>query len=75
MIFNGSSRIKDNGGDYLVLVDYGSEGLSVSHQFHTHTDALGWMAKNNTGYPNTLVKLVRVDILECEEAIDKAKGE
>ena len=67
MIFNGSSKIKDNGGDYLVLVDYGCEGFSVCHQAATHEEALRWMT-NNYGSPQTLVKLVRVETRDSDTA-------
>lgn len=68
MIFNGSSKIKDDGGDYLVLVDYGCEGFSVSHQAATHEDALRWMTENSYGSPQTLVKLVRVETRDSDTA-------
>lgn len=66
MIFNGSEKIKDDGGDYLVLTDYGCEGLSVTHQAATHEDALRWMTECNYGSPQTLVKLVRVDTRDID---------
>ncbi len=68
MIFNGSFKIKDDGGDYLVMVDYGCEGFNVSHQARTHGDALRWMFANNYGSPLTLVKLVRVETMESDAA-------
>jgi hypothetical protein len=68
MIFNGSSKIKDDGGDYLVIVDYGCEGFSVSHQAQTHEDALRWMTASNYGSPQTLVKLVRVETRDSDTA-------
>ena len=68
MIFNGSSKIKDYGGDYLVMVDYGCEGFSMAHQAQTHEDALRWMAANNYGSPQTLVKLVRVETRDSDTA-------
>ena len=66
MIFNGSDKIKDDGGDYLVLTDYGCEGFSVTHQTETHEDALRWMTECNYGSPQTLVKLVRVDTRDVD---------
>jgi len=61
MILNGSDKIKDGRGDYIVLTDYGCEGFAVTHQAATHEDALRWMIECNYGSPQTLVKLVRVD--------------
>lgn len=68
MIFNGSSKIKDDGGDYIILTDYGCEGISVSHQAATHEEALRWMMENSYGSPMTLVKLVRVETLDADIA-------
>jgi uncharacterized membrane protein len=64
MIFNGSSKIKDDGGDYLVLTDYDMEGFSVSHQDTTIESALKWIASCGYTSPMTLVKLVRIEMKE-----------
>jgi len=64
MIFNGSDKIKDGGGDYLVLTDYGSDGFVVTYQAEMLEKALKWMMGSNFGSPQTLVKLVRVDMRE-----------
>ncbi len=64
MVFNGSYKIKDNGKDYVVLADYESEGLSVCHQATTLEEVLHWMMANNYGSPQTLVRLVRVEMRE-----------
>ena len=71
MIFNGSDKIKDNGSDYLVLTDYGSEGLAVTYQATTHEDALRWMTECNYGSPQTLVKLVRVSTRDDDVPNDR----
>ena len=68
MIFNGSSKIKNDGGDYLVLTDYGCEGFAVTHQAATHEDALQWMIECSYGSPHTLVKLVRVESRDSDTA-------
>ena len=62
MIFNGSDRIRDNDGDYIVLTDNGCEGFSVHHQAKTLQDALRVITRGGFGSPQTLVKLVRVEI-------------
>ena len=66
MVFNGSDKIKNDGGDYLVLIDGGSDGFYVAHQAETHEDALRLMTENEYKLPQTLVKLVRVDTLEMD---------
>jgi hypothetical protein len=63
MIFNGSDKIKENGGDYLVLTDYGCEGFAVTHQAATLEEALLGMIECDYGR-QTLVKLVRVETRE-----------
>jgi hypothetical protein len=40
MKLNGIDRIKPDIGDYLVLADYGTEGLSVNSQHHELEDAI-----------------------------------
>ena len=65
MVFNGSEKIDDDGGDFLLLTDYGQEGFAVSHQNKTLEGALAAMAEGVCGVPMTLVKLVRVDATEC----------
>lgn len=62
------NKIKDDGRDYLVLVDYGGEGFGVHHQTETRKEALRWMMENNYGSPQTLVKLVRVETLDSDTA-------
>ena len=64
MIFNGSAKINDDGGDYLVLTDYGCEGFAVEHQSATIEEALRLMTQGNCGDPQTLVRLVRVELGE-----------
>jgi hypothetical protein len=58
IVFNGISEIKDDGGDYIVLIDYGLEGLSPN-QFHDINEAVAYILSGLSG-PATLVKLIRV---------------
>lgn len=67
MIINGSDKIDEAKGDYVVLVDYRSEGLSIVHQTSSLNDALRHMTTNSDGHPMTLLKLVQVDLLEAAE--------
>ena len=67
MIFNGSEKILNNGKDYLVLVDYGMEGISVGSQHETLAKALLWMHEAAYWSPMTIVKLVRVNIEEVDK--------
>jgi hypothetical protein len=64
MIINGTHRITDDGGDYIVLTDY-CEGFG-SKQFKSAEEAVGYIAANNNGSPHTLVKLVRIELNETE---------
>lgn len=65
MIFNGSDKIKEDGGDYLLLTDYGCEGFGVTLQAATLEEALLGMIECSYG-PQTLVKLVRVETRETD---------
>ena len=66
MILNASSKISDDGGDYIVLADYGTEGISVAHQFTTLQEAL--QVFGGGAYDClTLVKLVRFEVAEEAE--------
>ena len=67
MKLNGISKIDNNGGDYLVLTDYGAEGLAVSHQCDTAEDAAKWMIACDYGSPQAVVKVVSASI-SCENA-------
>ena len=64
MTLNGIEKIKDEGGDFIVLVDYGCEGLSVWSQHETAKEAI----KSLASYVGSgcLVRLVRVDLAVTE---------
>ena len=74
MIFNGIAKIDDHGGDYIVLGDYGLEGLSIVHQAQTAENALCWMTRNNY-VQQTLVKMVRIEALDADLRRDLAEKE
>lgn len=65
MIFNASDKIKEEGGDYLVLTDDGCEGFSLKLQAESLEEALLGMLECSYG-PQTLVKLVRVETRETD---------
>ena len=69
MIINGIPRIKDDGGDYLILTDYGGEGLAVTSQWGSLEEAISSIAFNESGSWQSLVKLVRID---TKEVVDNA---
>ena len=71
MKLNGIRKIDNDGGDYLVLTDYGSEGLAVSHQCDTAEEAAQWMLACDYRSPQAVVKVVSAEIL-CENT--KASG-
>lgn len=60
MILNGIRKIDDDGGDYVVLVDYGQEGLCVRHQTDSRAKAILWTLQNQ-GEPCAILKLVRLE--------------
>lgn len=57
MKINRMTKIDDKKGDWIILSDYGSEGIIVAGQFKTPEEAV----KNLGGYggePQAIVKLV-----------------
>jgi len=54
-----TDRIKPDKGDYLILADLGSEGLTIDAQCESLEDAITAMAKS-TWSNNTLVKVVDI---------------
>lgn len=65
VVFNGSRKIDDaNRKDYIVLTDYGSEGLAVSYQSESLRDAIDWISTTDYSGSHSLVKLVRLKINE-----------
>lgn len=58
-----STRIDSEGGDFIVLTDYGSEGLSLSGQYDSFDDAMESMGEPGQ---QVLVRLVRVVMEEKE---------
>ncbi len=63
--FNSIRTINPNEGDYIVLVDYGSEGISIFSQCKTISQAV--YETSGISYPSAIVKLVVVDATEVEE--------
>ena len=53
-----TSKIDSDAGDYCVLMDGGSEGMSLASQHSTLNEAVLALGKNNYGAPQVLVKIV-----------------
>lgn len=62
MKLNGIRKIDNNGGDYLVLTDYGLEGIAVSHQCETAGEAAQWMMSSDYSSPQAVVMVVHASI-------------
>lgn len=75
MLFNGSSKIKDDGKDYVLLYDCGSEGFVVATQFKTLRQAMAWIATPTHCVPVVLMKLVRINAAEEDSAHARADDE
>jgi len=54
MKLNKSDKISDDGGDWLILIDYRSEGFSVKGQYDTPEEAI---LNLGSDFPETIVKL------------------
>jgi len=63
---NGSKKINKSRGDYLVLADYGQEGIGVLRQEDTLQNAIEGMLEYPTDYPMSIVKLIRIDLPQDE---------
>lgn len=64
MTFNGISKINGDLGDYILLRDYGQEGMAVGGQYATLDEAMSDLCSGEGTSPATIVKLVRVEVLE-----------
>lgn len=62
MKLNAIPKIDNEAGDFVVLVDYGSEGLSVDSQHKELEKAIEALTKNNCGSPMGIFRLVEVGI-------------
>lgn len=62
IVLNGTSKIIDDDGDYLTLIDYGSEGFSIDDQNYSLEEAMNNLVCNTTGSPMVVLKLVKVDL-------------
>lgn len=65
LFLNYSDRIKDDGNDYILLADYGSEGMSVQSQHETLWGAVEAMHRYAHAQM-TIVKVCRMDIKETD---------
>ena len=60
MFLSTTEKLKDTGDDYAVLVDYGSEGLSVLSQHKTIESAVRARDECNYGSAMAIVKICRI---------------
>lgn len=56
MKFNQSDKIDNDGGDWVVLNDYGSEGFTVDGQYKTSEEAISSFSSSACA-PQILLKL------------------
>lgn len=59
------SRIESDGGDFIILNDFGMEGMTVASQHKTVMDAIHTFGSDYT--PQVVVRLVRVTVTPEEE--------
>ncbi len=57
MKINQTTKFDNKAGDFVVLTDYGSEGLSVQSQHKTPEEAIRALS-STVGAPQVIVKLV-----------------
>jgi hypothetical protein len=75
MKLNGISKIDDTAGDFVILCDYGMEGIAVVQQCPTAESAAKWMMLNNGGSPLAVVKLVDFSITSENAGDDSARSD
>jgi hypothetical protein len=66
MLLNSSDKFKDDGNDYAVLNDHGSDGFCVYSQHKTLKEAVVSMTNCMYGCPMSIVKLCRVALKEIK---------
>jgi roadblock/LC7 domain-containing protein len=49
MKVNGISQIDSDGGKYIVLIDFGNEGLIVEEQYQSFSEAIKAVAQTLSG--------------------------
>lgn len=64
MFLSYTDKLEDTGEDYAVLVDHGSEGITVLSQHTTIFEAMTAMNECNYGSPMAIVKVCRINIEE-----------
>ncbi len=67
MYINGIRKIDSDKGQYVVLADYGLEGLSVYSQHMTVSSAVKSLESNESGTAICLLKLVNVTASDKED--------
>lgn len=67
MYINGIGKIDSDKGPYIVLADYGLEGLSVYSQHMSVSSAVKSFESNGPGTSLCLLKIVDVSVSENEE--------
>lgn len=71
MKLNGTTKISEAGGDYLVLQDCGQEGLKVVHHNCTASGALKFIMAIRNPYPLAIVRLCDTQDIWKEEFIKR----
>jgi hypothetical protein len=67
MKINHIEAIDPKKGDYIILVDYHTEGIRVYGQYKTLEDAIMNLG-NSQGSPDAIVRLVEFNITAIESA-------
>jgi len=69
MIFNQINQIDNQKGDYIIMTDYGFEGLRVHSQHHSIEEAISNIGGN--GCSQAILKLVKFNIDIAHNAIQE----
>ena len=64
MLLNAMEKIDTSAGKYVVLVDYGSEGIGVWSQFEELSEAIKATMSASCIAPTAIVKVVAISLDE-----------
>ena len=62
MFLSTTNKLLDGKGDYAVIIDYGSEGLSVLSQYYSLIEAMMARDACDYGEPMAIVKICRIEV-------------
>ena len=69
MFLSNIEGLVEDAGDFVILVDYGQNGISIYSQHQELEDAMGMMLRGDLGSPMAMVKLCRIETPVEKDAV------